>query len=115
MPEVTPIWKQPKRSKPKWRKPLPVKSAKRYSENEYREQIRQQVFARDGGCVVAGEPDVGECRGQDTPHHILKASAGGPFTLDNLVTLCARHNVLVEDEPLWAQQRGLVKHWWEAS
>ena len=51
MPEVTPIWKQSKRSKPKWRKPLPVKSAKRYSENEYREQIRQQVFARDGAQV----------------------------------------------------------------
>lgn len=108
MPDVTPIPKQPKRPKPKWGKKLPAKSERRYSENEQRETVRQLVYARDGGCVVAGEPGVGPCRGPDTPHHLRKASAGGSFTPDNLVTLCAFHNTLVEDEPLWARQRGLV-------
>lgn len=106
------FFKEPKKAKPKWRKPLPAKSERRYSENEYRAAIRQQVFDRDGGCVMHGE-GWGECAGPDTPHHLKKASAGGSYTLTNLVTLCARHNVMVEDKPAEAEARGLVIHPWE--
>jgi 5-methylcytosine-specific restriction endonuclease McrA len=108
------FFKEPKKAKPKWRKPIKVKSERRYSENEYRAAIRQQVFDRDGGCLLASE-DAGECAGPDTPHHLLKASAGGPYTLDNLVTLCARHNTWVEDNPEHARRLGMVRRGWEAS
>ncbi len=66
------------------------------------------MFARDGGCVLAME-DAGECAGPDTPHHLLKAGQGGGYTLDNLVTLCARHNVWVEDNPDHARRLGMVR------
>lgn len=112
MRDVTPIPKQPKRDKPKWRKPIKVKSERRYSENDYREQIRQAVFARDGGCVLFGE-GWGPCSGPDTPHHLKKASAGGSYSMTNLVTLCSHHNVKVEDYPDEARALGLVIHPWE--
>lgn len=102
-------FKEPKKPKPKWRRPIKVKSERRYSENEYRASIRQQVFDRDGGCVIAGEPGVGECFGPDTPHHILKAGQQGPYTLDNLVTLCARHNNWVESNKEHATRLGLYR------
>lgn len=75
-------------------------------------QIREAVFDRDGGCVMF-DNGWGECAGPDTPHHLKKASAGGSYTLTNLVTLCARHNGMVEDKPDEAEARGLVIHPWQ--
>jgi hypothetical protein len=96
-----------------------------------RQQVREQLFARDGGCLLiplqgrpvvavprghmeeATPPDglrivkVPFCHGPDTPHHLIKAWKGGSYTLPNLVTLCAGHNVWVEDEPDAARPLGL--------
>lgn len=62
-------------------------------EQKRRKLIRQQVFARDGGCKLAGH---GRCFGDLTPHHRRKASEGGGYTMLNLVSLCAHHNDQLE-------------------
>lgn len=67
------------------------------------------VFARDGFRCQAAGLDFGECFGSLTPHHLLKASQGGRYTVDNLLTLCSAHNDRVEDYPLRARQLGLVR------
>lgn len=72
-------------------------SKKRLKEIRTHARIRQRVFDRDGGCVVAGIWD--QCFGPLTPHHLLKASQGGGYTEENLTTLCAHHNSMVEDHP----------------
>lgn len=73
------------------------------------DEIRQAVYARDRHrCLL--EPMgrqhglttahvVPPCRGPLTPHHRRKAGAGGSWSMENLVTLCAGHNGWVEDEP----------------
>lgn len=75
-----------------------------------RRTVRAEVFQRDGGCLLAHHQEFGGgCYGQRcTPHHLLKASAGGPYMADNLVTLCAHHNDWVEDHPTAAHAVGLV-------
>lgn len=101
-------------------------SKKRAAGTEDRRAIRERVYARDGwrcrllASVGATYFSVNEdglrgpyekvppCFGPLTPHHLLKASAGGPYTLDNLVTLCAGHNTWVEDHPATATALGLV-------
>ena len=90
-------------------------SKKRLEELKERPAIRQRVFERDGGCVVRTNPLWGPCWGGLTPHHRLKASQGGEFTEENLVTLCAFHNGMVEDAPNLAYASGLVVKSWEAS
>lgn len=81
-------------------------STKRRADLPRRREVRAQVFERDGGCVATGWR--GPCFGPLTPHHLRKASAVGPYDDDNLVTLCAFHNGLVEDHPAEATARGLV-------
>lgn len=83
-------------------------SKKRARENREHAKIRALVFERDRGCLLAGIDGGGYCVGILTPHHILKASHGGPFSLLNLVALCGRHNGDVEDAPEWAHSLGLV-------
>jgi len=96
---------QPLRSK---RRLKPV-SDKRRSEMGGRAAVRAEVFARDGHrCRLAGVEGAGPCFGRLTPHHLRKASAGGAYTLDNLVALCEHHNDLVEDRPGWGVEMGLV-------
>ena len=72
---------------------------------------REFVFARDGRrCRAAGWWDP--CMGPPTVHHVLKASQGGTYHRDNLVTLCAHHNGLLEADPDFAEMgraRGIVK------
>lgn len=109
------FFKEPRKPKPKYRRPMRAVSERRYSEFEVRAAIRAAVIERDGGCVLALEPGVGNCQGRDTVHHILKEGQGGPFTMENLVCLCWFHNGWVEDNPNEAEARGLVRHWWEAT
>lgn len=87
----------------------PVSDKRRAAAPE-RAEVREQVFARDRHrCRLDGAADVaGACRGPLTPHHLKKASAGGEYTLTNLVTLCAGHNTWVEDEPVKATELGMV-------
>lgn len=72
---------------------------------------REFVFARDSHrCRFAGMWDA--CRGVLTPHHVLKASQGGPYHRDNLVAACAYHNDLVEQDADFAavaRAAGLVR------
>lgn len=81
----------------------------------YRQQqaaTRAAVFARDGGqCLLLrtrfleadGQPAgsrLGTCHGNPlTPHHLRKAGQGGPYSLRNLITLCAGHNDRIEELP----------------
>lgn len=55
-------------------------------------RLRRQVLARDGHRCVA-------CASLRSLmlHHVVFRSAGGPTSLDNLVTLCARCHGLVHD------------------
>jgi 5-methylcytosine-specific restriction endonuclease McrA len=49
--------------------------------------LRREVRRRDGNrCRVCGATE------KLSVHHIVKARNGGRDTLDNLVTLCARHH-----------------------
>jgi len=89
-------------------KPLDAAEAQR------RAKVRGAVFARDGfACVLADPPEalaeLGACWGRLEPHHVLKAGQGGPYTEDNLVTLCHGHNAAVEDHPAAAYLLGLVQ------
>lgn len=76
-------------------------SKKRLAELKLRPAIREAVFARDGGCLMSpwrSDQDWGTCYGILTPHHVLKASQGGEYTEDNLITLCAHHNNALESD-----------------
>lgn len=98
--------------------------------------IRAVVFDRDVRCRLAGSLGTGPCFGtRMTPHHLRKAGQGGPYSIENLVTLCANHNDWVEDfrpaawtwglvighgeTPEWAWRRmvmfGLVDYWWDGT
>lgn len=91
------------------RKTLLPRSAKARALRDAADPVVAAVFDRDGGCVLRSRPDeAGECFGGPTPHHLLKASQGGGWTVDNLVTLCRFHNGWVEDRPEHAWQLGLV-------
>lgn len=100
-----------KRGKPLKRTGRLSQRSKRKEEAAADEYIeREFVFARDRHCKLAGWWDP--CRGPLTPHHVLKASQGGPYHRDNLVALCAHHNGLIEadaDLAALARQLGLVK------
>lgn len=72
--------------------------------------IREAVFLRDGYCCImsVGVPGAPGCSGPLTPHHLRKASQGGAYEMENLVTLCSGHNTWVEDNPWSAHRLGLV-------
>ena len=93
-------------------------SDKRREENGAHRDVRMALAARDRGrCLLEGreawgtdgKERVGPCAGPWTPHHVEKAWKGGAYDLDNLLTLCARHNTWVEDEPDLAWMMGLVQ------
>ena len=85
-------------------------SDRRLAERDERAEMRDRVFTRDGGrCRLAGWlPDTGPCSGVLTVHHLRKSAQGGPYTLVNLLSLCAGHNTWVEDNPDLAHELGLV-------
>jgi len=98
----------------------PVSKKRRDARPEH-DAVVAAVFERDQGCRFLSFRAACEeatrpaltladliCFGPPTPHHLKKASAGGLFTLDNLVQLCAAHNDWVEDHPKEATTMGLV-------
>lgn len=77
------------------------------------------VFARDGWrkvqgvwvggrCIPAQVGAPGRCYGPLTPHRLKKGSAGGGYTVENVVAACARMNDWIEDHPDEAHAMGLV-------
>ena len=83
-----------------------------------RARVRYAVFERDGGCLAEGVKGLGKCWGPWTPHHVLKASQGGAYSPDNLITLCSHHNSLFEadaDAAEIARENGFVRKSWEAA
>lgn len=91
----------------KRRKPLRPRSEKRQDQRPQEEAITAEVFRRDGGCIMRTQASH-ICHGPLTPHHLRKQSAGGPWTLDNVVALCAWANGEVENAPYWGRHHGLV-------
>lgn len=74
-----------------------------------RDLVREAVFLRDQmKCRLATVQAAGPCGYQMTVHHLKKASAGGAYSLENLVTLCAVHNDWCEDHPIAAAHLGMV-------
>jgi len=71
-------------------------------------QLRQAVFARDGGCVARLFMNS-TCKGAPHAHHVLPRGRGGTDELDNLVTLCALHHRLVHTNPRDARAKGLLR------
>lgn len=83
-------------------------SKARRADTPRRSDVRAIVLERDGCCWLLKVCPEHQCRGEDGPHHLQKASQGGPYEEWNLLTLCASANVAVEDFPCWARARGLV-------
>ena len=99
-----------KRSPLRRRTPLRSSSAKRRADRERRAEVRRAVFIRDGWtCQLPGGCDKRHYHPNPlTVHYLRKASAGGSYTPDNLISLCRWHNRWVEDQPLMALGLGLV-------
>jgi hypothetical protein len=87
-------------------------SDKRADAAPTRRTVTQQVFDRDGGCLLAPvvKVHIPPCHGKLTPHHIRKAGQGGTWTIVNIVALCARHNDWLEDLDgmLYGRPAGLI-------
>lgn len=73
-----------------------------------RQIIRGQVFQRDDYRCRLLEIPGHVCNGHLTPHHRLKASQGGAYTLANLVTACSFGNCLLEDDAVFAAKAHLL-------
>lgn len=86
---------------------LRPRSAKRRADAERRAVVYLRALERDRGCLLRALPGH-ECLGPLTPHHLRKASQGGAFEPENIVTLCALGNDEVEDHPAQAIEMGLV-------
>lgn len=98
------------RSRLQRRRRLRARSAKKEARRRQARPVVDRMYERDGHrCLLEDRRDVaGPCAGRLTPHHLLKEGQGGTLMLDNLVTLCAHHNVWVEDHPPAAHMLGLV-------
>lgn len=97
-------------------RPRPL-SSRRAAELSERATTRDLVFRRDRYlCQVMVKADedawtVSPCFGPLTPHHRRKASQGGAYSTENLVTVCAGHNDEVEANAMlaaWCNSVGLV-------
>jgi 5-methylcytosine-specific restriction endonuclease McrA len=84
-------------------------SKKRRGDTALRKEVRARVFARDRfTCVLRGVAGAGTCFGPLTPHHKLKASQGGAYSEENLVSMCSSMNDRLEsDADLAARARKL--------
>jgi 5-methylcytosine-specific restriction endonuclease McrA len=96
--------------KAKRRKTLKAMSDRRQGELASRREIRERVWARDGHRCRFPHHEVPDlpCFGGLTVHHLLKASQGGEYTDENLITICAVGNCWIEDHPRRATELGLV-------
>lgn len=105
-------------------------------EEEMKEAIRLAVYRRDGQCRLRRSTGAGPCSGKKlTPHHLWKSGQGGPWSIRNILTLCAGHNGRVETmrtearawglemtrgqtyTELWAllHLAGITTYWWDGS
>lgn len=83
-------------------------SARRRADLPRRARVRDDVHARDGGCLLE-QYGIGPCGGRLELHELRKASQGDDtYTAANGVSLCTIHNGWVEDNPLLAHVLGLV-------
>jgi hypothetical protein len=77
-------------SVPLKRTPLARRSAQRRSEDRERKQVREQVYARDGGCIMRA---YGGCAGPIDVDEIVSRGRGGSYLdVDNCQALCRRHH-----------------------
>lgn len=87
-------------------------SRRKAKERRQAEPVVQAMYKRDHRqCALRFlRPETGDCMGPSTPHHLRKQSKErGGWDLDNLLTLCARHNDWVENgDPALAYRLGLV-------
>lgn len=96
--------------KPMKRTRLKPMSDTRRDELPERRRVHDQVLARDGHkCLLRFAFPDQPCGGELHPHHLLKASQGGKYEPDNLLTACNVHNDMVETEPDIAAAMGLVR------
>lgn len=80
------------------------RSRQKEAERRTEAHIREQVFARDRGCVLRDDPEH-RCFGPMTPHHRRKASSGGAYSMANLITICSTGNSDIEDRPAYYRER----------
>lgn len=87
-------------------------SEKRAANASERLRVRNEVFTRDGWTCQARVSPL--CpHGLLEAHHLRKASQGGTYTAENLLTTCHGCNQWIEDHPAEARAAGLVVFSWE--
>ena len=92
------------------RRPMRQVSAKRRSTWARRRQVREEVLARDGGCVARTTVLSVACIGPVDVHEVLTRARGGdPLDPDNCVSLCRAHHDWTHREPLKATALGLLR------
>lgn len=84
---------------------LGARSRQKLTQRRTEAQVRELVFARDlYRCVLRDDPGH-RCHGPLTPHHRRKASAGGAYSMENLVSCCQFLNGDIEDRPAYYRER----------
>lgn len=97
----------------------PISKRRQRLNEERREMLEQNFGPREAWrCEVEARPIMavmmGGCYGEVNGHEILKRSQGGDITNPgNILMLCNRHNMWVEDYPEDAHRLGLMIHRWE--
>ena len=62
-------------------------------------KVKKRVWDRDGGeCIICGNPNA------DPSCHYIRRSQGGLGIEENIVTLCARHHLML-DSPNSPEQK----------
>lgn len=103
----TPLRRTPLRSKPST-KP----KARRVKPDPVTAEVRAEVAARDGGCVMRRFLPEHRCAGRLDPHH-RKLRGHGDHRAVNLVTLCRVAHSYVHEHVEWAYGNGLLVHGWD--
>lgn len=87
-------------------------SDKRRKSGQAYEQVKAEVYRRDGRRCRLAFSLLGGCHGPLTPHHLWKSGQGGPDHPCNIITLCEFHNGRVETMRREdAEVYGLVVAW----
>lgn len=90
----SPLRRQERREKREKRKKINSVGAAKARSRHIPQEIRDQVFKRDGGkCTYIGSDGVRCCSTWDVEvHHRQPFARNGSHSLDNLTLLCRRHN-----------------------
>lgn len=92
---------------------LRPRSERRRREDRANAQVREAVFARDGGCVLQRFVPH-HCYGGLTLQHVKRAGQGGGYTEANGKAVCAWGNTeWIPQHPEEARLYGLHKWSWE--